>query len=258
VRATVFDIHGYFAHFRRVYSTSTSLTYPFPPRTAIAGIIGAILGLDYGEYWDPSTPLNFLSESVLIGVIMKNGIRSFIQTENRLFTKSDGAPLILRLKGLGNPTQTSIEILTGEISNRKLTPISYRIIIASDNDNLIVKIDQAIKYSRMKNPISLGSAQMLGYINYVSTGFVEKLGPGIYKIHSVIPEDVIDELLVEGLSGIDIGFIDLVPVDMTPSRKCLRTRDYIYFIGGFLRVKVKYAYKYSPIDGSEEIYFIPL
>lgn len=258
MRATAFEIHGYLAHFRRIYSTSTSLTYPFPPRTTIAGMLGAILGLDYEDCWDPNTPLNFLSKSVLIGVIIKNRIRSFIQTENRLFTKSEGVPLILRLRGLGGYTQTSMEILTGEASDKKLTPVSYRIIVASDNNDLIAEIDRAIRYSRMRNPISLGSAQMLGYVNYVSSGFVEKHGPGKYRIHSVIPVDVIQEFSPEDLVGVDVGFIDMVPVDMTPSRECIRARDYIYFFGRPLNVRVKHAYKYSPMDGSEETYFTPL
>lgn len=39
-----FEIWGDYAHFRKPYTTTSPLTFPFPPRTAIAGIIGAIVG----------------------------------------------------------------------------------------------------------------------------------------------------------------------------------------------------------------------
>jgi CRISPR-associated protein Cas5h len=41
----VFDIAGDMAHFRRQYSITTALTYVVPPRTALCGLVGAILGL---------------------------------------------------------------------------------------------------------------------------------------------------------------------------------------------------------------------
>lgn len=47
-----FDIWGEFAVFRRPYSTTSPLTYPFPTRTAIAGFISAILGLDRNSYYE--------------------------------------------------------------------------------------------------------------------------------------------------------------------------------------------------------------
>ena len=41
----IFDIKGPMAHFRKFYTNSSSLSYLFPPRTVVAGIIAGILGL---------------------------------------------------------------------------------------------------------------------------------------------------------------------------------------------------------------------
>ena len=49
-RVIVFDVWGDYAHFRKNYSTSSPLTYSFPPRTALSGLIGAIAGLDKSNY----------------------------------------------------------------------------------------------------------------------------------------------------------------------------------------------------------------
>jgi CRISPR-associated protein Cas5h len=40
-----FRYFGRYGHFRKPYSNVSSFTYPFPPRTAIAGLLGAILGV---------------------------------------------------------------------------------------------------------------------------------------------------------------------------------------------------------------------
>src|SRR5258706_8247915 len=41
----VFDVRSDMAHFRRPYAITTALTFPAPPRTALCGLVGAILGL---------------------------------------------------------------------------------------------------------------------------------------------------------------------------------------------------------------------
>jgi len=42
---TVFEVAGDLAHFRRPYAITTALTFPIPPRTALCGLVGAVLGL---------------------------------------------------------------------------------------------------------------------------------------------------------------------------------------------------------------------
>lgn len=58
--AVAFDITGQIAMFRRPYTTTSSVSFPFPPPTAVAGLLGAIVGLSNGsheaafaaKYWD--------------------------------------------------------------------------------------------------------------------------------------------------------------------------------------------------------------
>ncbi|MCL6633561.1 MAG: CRISPR-associated protein Cas5 [Alicyclobacillus herbarius] len=49
----VFDLRGSMAHFRRPDTTATHASYPFIPRTALRGLLAAILGLEMfeGEAW---------------------------------------------------------------------------------------------------------------------------------------------------------------------------------------------------------------
>ena len=41
----IFDIRGEYGHFRKYNTTTSPLTYSIPTRTAIAGILGAILAI---------------------------------------------------------------------------------------------------------------------------------------------------------------------------------------------------------------------
>jgi CRISPR-associated protein Cas5h len=41
----LFTIRGEFGHWRKWFTTTSALTYSFPPRTALIGMIGAILGI---------------------------------------------------------------------------------------------------------------------------------------------------------------------------------------------------------------------
>ncbi len=52
----VFDLWGDYAHYRKIYSTTSSMTFPFPPRSTLIGIIAAILGLRRHEYPNLLTP----------------------------------------------------------------------------------------------------------------------------------------------------------------------------------------------------------
>lgn len=59
----VFEVSGYLAMFRRPYTTTSSVSFPFAPPSAIAGLIAAILGFDNGAdkkawnayYWEKMT-----------------------------------------------------------------------------------------------------------------------------------------------------------------------------------------------------------
>ena len=42
---TVFDVWAPFAYFRKPFTTTSALTFNFIPRSAIEGLIGAILGI---------------------------------------------------------------------------------------------------------------------------------------------------------------------------------------------------------------------
>lgn len=52
MNTVVFDIRGTIAHYRRPDTLGTHATYPFPPRTALRGLVASVLGLSPREDGD--------------------------------------------------------------------------------------------------------------------------------------------------------------------------------------------------------------
>ncbi|MGE5634535.1 MAG: CRISPR-associated protein Cas5 [Deltaproteobacteria bacterium] len=77
-----FDVWGEYACFRRPYSTTSPLTFPFPTRTAVSGFVGAILGLDRDSYYD-----DFSNENCKIGINLLSPIRKTYIGQNLIDTK---------------------------------------------------------------------------------------------------------------------------------------------------------------------------
>ncbi|WP_041446695.1 type I-B CRISPR-associated protein Cas5b [Pseudothermotoga thermarum] len=87
MKILVFDVKGKFALFRRSYTTTSSTTYPFPPRTAICGIIAAILGIEN----PPDRPSWYLRkfDNARISIRLLNPIKKIRLGINYVETKPD-------------------------------------------------------------------------------------------------------------------------------------------------------------------------
>jgi CRISPR-associated protein Cas5h len=80
-KVLVFDIWGDFAHFRRIETTTSPLTYPFPTGTNISGLVAAIVGLERDSYYERFSHDNFSFGIRILSPIKKARINlTFINT----------------------------------------------------------------------------------------------------------------------------------------------------------------------------------
>lgn len=78
----VFDIWGDFAHFKRIETTTSPLTYPFPAGTTLSGIVAAMIGLERDSYYDMFSHRNFLFGIGILRPIKKTRVNlNFINTK---------------------------------------------------------------------------------------------------------------------------------------------------------------------------------
>ncbi len=78
----VFDLWGDLGHFKKPYTTTSPLSFAFPPRPTIAGIISAIVGLGKNEY-----PRFFLRKDAAIGLRLLNPVKKIRISHNLIDTK---------------------------------------------------------------------------------------------------------------------------------------------------------------------------
>jgi len=145
-----FTLTGPMAHFRKFYTNSSSLSYPFPPRTAIVGIIAGQLGLERDSYYEELKP-----DILRIGIQILTPYRKAIYTVNYLFTKQN----VLYEKGRG--TQVPLEFIFPQNGL-----LRYRIFVYPEESKIkeIEKLYQNMKANKYNWPVYLGITECMGWI----------------------------------------------------------------------------------------------
>ncbi|PKP54645.1 MAG: type I-B CRISPR-associated protein Cas5 [Candidatus Altiarchaeales archaeon HGW-Altiarchaeales-3] len=157
-KVLVFDVWGDYAHFRRFYTTTSPLSFPIPPRTALCGLIGTIIGLkkegnDYLKY--------FSTESAHIALKLLNPIKKTVIAENLIDTKTARGP---GMNLITNRTQIRFEFLKDQ---------KYRIYFycADKEDIVYQKLKHNLQQHKTVYTPCLGLSENIA--NYKFTGEFE-------------------------------------------------------------------------------------
>lgn len=170
-KCIVFDIWGTYGHFRKPYSTNSSLTYFFPPKPTIIGLLAGIAGLEKNSY-------HHLAQNIIVSIVLKNkkNMHKKIFTLNYVNTK----------KNYFENSPVNVELL--------LNP-EYRIYVSLKNDEdtalqeLFKKLKENISNHKSVYTVSLGSAFCLANFNFIGVFDLELKSGNSVLIHSVIPRD---------------------------------------------------------------------
>ena len=118
-----FDIWGDYAYFRRGYTSTSTITFPFPSRTTISGLIAGILGLEKDSYYDI-----FNEENSKLGLRILNPIKKTNINLNYINTKEGF--LLSDIKS--NPRV--------QVQAEFLKEVKYRIYVSLDDNNLMEEL----------------------------------------------------------------------------------------------------------------------
>ena len=168
----VFRYCGKYGHFRRPYSNVSSFSYPFPPRTAIAGLLGAILGVKKEKVSE-----TFAENKLKVGIAIEDEIKTITHVTNFRqdgpgdinysikIPKKNKIPKELKRPPESNmATQIPMELL------RKPTYLLY-VSLKFSMDELISRI----KTERSVYTPCMGLSEFLADLKYVSEGIAEPL-----------------------------------------------------------------------------------
>ncbi|MBS4535595.1 type I-B CRISPR-associated protein Cas5 [Clostridium sp. D2Q-14] len=238
----IFDIKGYAAHFRKFYTNSSSLSYSVPPRTTIAGLIAAVLGIDRDTYYD-----DFSVENVDIAVKKNIKTRKILQSVNymKITTKKD-------FEKPKNHTQIPYELVLSDAGE-----LSYRIYASFEDNNKMAELENRLKNKKYYYSPFLGAASFNCGIKYLGkiSGEIKKSKDTV-NISSIIPlSKIVDRGVV--FSKINPNNFMIVKERMSKEFKSERNiksvESYIYDENiNTLPVRLKYDYLELKYNGIQE------
>jgi len=158
----VFDILGKMAHFRQYYTNSSSLSYFFPPRTTIFGMVAGILGLPRDSYYEL-----FSQDKARVALSIRSPLRKKIQTINYVWAEK---PAQFNLSA-GQHTQIPLEFVL-PYDYREL--VVYRLFLWHGDEQLFSRLKEMVSKERVCFPLYLGISECLAHLSFVGLGEAER------------------------------------------------------------------------------------
>jgi len=190
-RCLSFTVRGPWGHFRRVEGNVVKQTYRIMPRTTVAGLIAAMLGLERDSYYELFDP-----DSSAIAVEPVREIRTVNMPMNTLST-ADGDLQSLNPRGkisirLPDPTK-----LRQQHNYEVLVDPAYRIDVALDDDEQYRELERLLEAGKSHYVPSLGLSEHLAEVDYHGEFDVER-GPETdpVSVDSAVP-DAIDDVVLD-------------------------------------------------------------
>lgn len=206
--ALVFDVSADVAMFRKSYTTTSQVSYPFPPPTAVAGLLAAITGIDHSAAQGSKNAAFWPAlAGTRIAIGMRNPLRWFSTTINLIKYKTPNG-------SLGEHIQSKHQLV------RKPC---YRIYVSGGG--LYSHLKKRLERQEFIFTPYLGTAYALADISYVGEFDEQVISEAATWVDTIMP-------LYEGveLDVVKCGAIhrELVPFRMNKGRELQTTVAVIY------------------------------
>lgn len=206
-RVLVFDLFGYYGYFRKYYTTTSPLSFSIPPRTAIAGLIAAILGYSKESYVDI---LSRKKANISVGIV--NPIKKVRFSENLIDTRDDRK----YMRWCKNHTQIRFEFLKDPC---------FRIYFWHSNPDIYTSALEYVQSHRCVFTPCLGISEHLADFKFIGEFPVIKREGQISCLVSAIREDLIEDLTFEeGCEYIS----ESLPNEMTKDRIVIEYTPFLF------------------------------
>jgi len=217
MKVIAFKIFGDFAHFRKFYTTSSPLTFPFPPPTAVRGILGAILGFGKEEYIEKT-------RDFWIGVKINRPVKKIRLGLNLIFTKGSSGKfdptLIPSRKGDVNKT------LRTQIKAELVKEPSYTLYVYSDT--YFKELYTHLSEKKTHYTLCLGLSELIANFEFEGIYTAKKIGFSS-SVSSVVPVGKLVDIDIERIQRLGK---ERIPVYMNQERRVLKYEDVIYSLEG--------------------------
>lgn len=150
--------------FRKFYTNSSSLSYAFPPRTTIAGLIAGLLGYERDAYSEDLGP-----EQCDLAVSVRVPVRRVMQTVNYVMTEARSSVWARNAGGFDGSAggiQTPVEWVFPALDEPRLR---YRIFVHHRDPAFAERLSGTLRDGSYVYPPYLGMSECLGDVEHVAT-----------------------------------------------------------------------------------------
>jgi CRISPR-associated protein Cas5h len=236
-RVLIFDLSGPFAHYKKIFATTTALTYPLPPKTSLYGLVAAILGLEKegNAYLD-----SFREGSCRLAIRLMRPVASQRLTMNL-------RPSFGSLRKTENRKPTLMEFVDRP---------HYRIYFTHTDDVLYDRLKHLLERGQSVYTPTLGLANLIAKVTYVGEGMARREAGE--DVDSVVPKRTLEKLLPPP-PGRNTRLMEVgqYAVEMLPSRDVTVRENIVLDRAGLpiaARVSECYRIEGSP-DNSSCVFF---
>lgn len=171
MKVLVFDVWGDYGHFRKYFTTSSPLTFSFPPKTAIYGLVSAILGIDKDEYLK-----YFQNKNCKVAIKIINPVKKTRIPINYIDTKQ-----AIDMSKIKNRTQVNLEV----IKNCK-----FRIYFYHKDKEFYDNLKELLIDKKCVYSICLGLSELIANYKFVGEFKAERFeNKEFVEIDTLIPFD---------------------------------------------------------------------
>jgi len=215
MKVLVLELTGKIANWRRFYTNSSSLTYFYPPRTSVIGLLASILKLPRDSYYE-----QFSSEKLDVAIKIVSPLRKQMQVLN------------YRSKKVGY-TQIKLEILFSKYSEL----IKYKIYLHAkdiETQHTLENLKNNIEKNDLGYGVYLGQRQFRGDIRFISFFELTEKNKvtNVQFVDSVVLKKNIQGKLDISSKDENHEFIkryntDLIPLDFDNNRNIKRCEEVV-------------------------------
>jgi CRISPR-associated protein Cas5h len=186
MKILIFDIWGEYAHFKKIYATTSAITYLVPTKPTIYGYISSIIGL---QKFDNDYLKHFADKTCLVGVSLQGSIALETRFSD---TEQDGGSVLMRRMGINLRAQLGARKV-GDSPKPTLIEFvyrpKYRLYVHHTNADLHNKLKMHLEAHTSVYTPTLGLASLLSNFQFVGEFDVSpKNDDAAVPINSIIPK----------------------------------------------------------------------
>lgn len=229
----IFDLFADFGQVKKVFTTMSPLSFPFLSRTALQGVIGAIIGID-----KTINPEYFIDDNTNIGLTLLNPVKKLVIPHNNIKVTSK-----THFSRFEDHKPTNIEFLKD---------IKYRIYFTTNNNDIYQKLKNNLEHHLSAYTITIGLSQCLANYEFIGEyDYTVSDKKDFIDINSVCQKTFIDDIDFR----INKVFTVILPVRMKNDREVIEYKEYVYEADA-KPLKMKVNNNYFKVSNGENIVFL--